>query len=83
MSDDPQANADLVTRVDHAMGRHDVDHDFRDEILVGINRAGGLGEVSWEELPRPIQEMIEEVEALPQTGWDDPADVPEGAEDKF
>jgi hypothetical protein len=77
MSEDQQANGKLQDRVEHAIGWHDVSRELRNGILDGVYRAGGLGEVAWEELPRDVQALIEEAEALPQTGWDDPADVPE------
>ncbi|MET0271887.1 MAG: hypothetical protein ABW360_02745 [Phenylobacterium sp.] len=77
MSDDPQENGKLQDRVEHAIGWHDTSRELRNGILDGVYQAGGLGEVSWDELPPHVQKLIEEAEALPQTGWDDPADVPE------
>lgn len=67
----------LIDRVEKAVGWHDVAIPDRDAIMDGLYQSGGLGLITWEQVDPETKKLIEAAEALPQTGWDDPADVPD------
>lgn len=74
--------ADLNARLSDALGAHDVDLDIKSQIQEAYLAAGG-DNATWTDLPPEIQALIEEIEQLPRTGWDDPMDVPEDTPDDF
>lgn len=73
----PQAQ--LHYRLSDALGCHDVEVDTRTAIQEAYV-AAGLDNATWDDLPAPIQLLVEQVEALPRTCWGDPADVPDDYE---
>ncbi len=74
--------ADLHFRLADALGAHDVSPDIRARIQDAY-LAAGAHDAAWEDLPAEIQELIEQVERLPRTAWDDPSDVPDDIDDDF
>jgi hypothetical protein len=68
--------AELHYRLSDALGAHDVDPDTRTAIQEAYV-AAGMDNATWGDLSPEVQAMIERVEALPRTSWDDPADVPD------
>lgn len=74
--------AELNTRLSDALGAHDVDLDVKSQVQEAYLAAGG-DSATWADLPPEIQFLIEEIEQLPRTSWDDPMDVPEGTSDDF
>lgn len=73
----PTAVHQLIDRVEAAMGGHDLSWDDREALQQGIAAAGGLGVATWKDLDPEVQAKIEEIEKLPPTSWDDPADAPD------
>lgn len=76
------AQIELNDRITDAVGAHDLMWSDKDFILDGYAAAGGP-EATWEDLPKELRAKIEEVEKLPRTSWEDPADVPEDTPDDF
>lgn len=74
--------ADLNARLSDALGAHDVDLEVKSQIQEAYLAAGG-DSATWESLPPDIQALIEQVEQLPRTSWDDPMDVPDDTPDDF
>lgn len=72
--------AALNARLSDALGAHDVNLEVKSRIQEAYLAAGGDG-ATWEDLPPDIQVLVEEIEQLPRTAWDDPMDVPDDLED--
>lgn len=68
--------AALNARLSDALGAHDVGLDFKVSIQDAYLAAGG-DNATWNDLPPDIRQLVEEIEQLPRTAWDDPMDVPE------
>jgi hypothetical protein len=72
----------LYVRVTDAMGSHDPGWDEKD-ILGRAFSEVEFGEGGIEALSPEGLAALERIEALPRTGWDDPADVPEDTPENF
>lgn len=65
------AKAALYHRVVDVISAHDATPDERDQIIAGTGPAE-----SWDDVPKPVQALIVQVENSPRQVWDDPADLP-------
>jgi hypothetical protein len=74
--------AALNARLSDALGAHDVDLNIKATIQEAYLAAGG-DSATWDALPPEIRQLVEEIEQLPRTSWDDPVDVPEDTPDDF
>lgn len=72
----------LNARVEDAIGSHDGGFDDRD-ILERAFAEVPFGEGSVDDLSPEGMAALQRLEALPRTGWDDPADVPDDTPDNF
>lgn len=70
------ASVELSQRLDDALGSHDVSSDDKERIQAAYVAAGWMA-ATWEDLPEDIRELVEDIEQLPRTGWDDPLDAPD------
>ncbi len=62
----------LWQRLSDTLGSHDLDPGDRDRIVAAYEATQ-----SWDDLPDDIKTLVETVEQLPRTDWDDPADAPD------
>lgn len=74
--------AELNARLSDALGAHDVDLNVKSQVQEAYLAAGG-DSATWVDLPPEVQSLIEQIEQLPRTSWDDPMDVPEDTPDDF
>ena len=70
----PQAQ--LHYRLSDALGAHDPEVEVASRIR-NAYMAAGMDSATWDDLPADIQALVEEVEKLPRTSWDDPTEVPD------
>lgn len=70
----PQAQ--LHYRLADALGAHDPDSAVALEIRQAYV-AAGADNATWDDLSPEIRRLVEEVEKLPRTSWDDPMDAPD------
>lgn len=70
----PQAQ--LHYRLSDALGAHDPDVDVARRIRNAYMDAG-MDAATWDDLPPEIQDLVEQVEKLPRTFWEDPTDRPD------
>lgn len=68
--------AELNYRLSDALGGHDPDPETYNAIVDAYQAAGG-DDATWDDLPPAIQALVEQVEKLPRTSWDDPDDAPD------
>jgi hypothetical protein len=69
--------AQLIDRVEQALGTHDVHPEDRATILEAL-----VPDITWETLPANVQQLIVEAESLTVQAWEDPADVPDDLDER-
>jgi hypothetical protein len=72
---------ELYDRLTEVLGSHDLHPDDRKAIQDAYVDAG-TETATWDDLPEDVQARVIEAEKSPRTTWDDPADVPDDADNQ-